>query len=219
MILIAVFITAINISFGQSYYNSPNDTITSNVTSNHVSVFNITQVHPTTDTIHLKWYKLSVIMPATWEASICDNGDCFTSLLDSGMMIPIVPGDDGLMSLHINPKFETGIGIIRYTIFATNTPTHIDTLTWIINATGTTSTIEVNTAQPIISNSYKNIICKNLNGNFSTALLYDGNGKLLLQKNIHGEEINISTVEYSSQILILQLTGKKRFTTRFLNHQ
>lgn len=218
LLLIAVYFTAINNSFAQSYFHSPNDTIIANAIFDDISVFNITQVHPTSDTIYLKWHKQSVVMPLTWEASICDNGNCYTTLKDSGMMAPIVPGDNGLLSLHINPKFESGTGIIRYTIFAVNTPLQVDTLTWIITANATTSILETENIHPIVYAGYRQIICKNLNGNYSKALLFDISGKLLFQMNIQENEIHIPTQDYNPQLLILHLKGKQSFTTKILNN-
>jgi hypothetical protein len=218
IVLIAVLLTAINTSFAQSYYHSPNDTIISNAVFNDISVFNIVQIHPTADTLYFKWYKQSVSLPTTWEASICDNGNCYTTLKDSGMMAPIVPGDDGLMSLHIAPGSEAGTGIIRYTIFATNTPLQIDTLTWIVTATGETGIDGTNKTTPFIYTENGGIICKNLNGNYVKAILYDANGRLLYQKNIKGEEVNIPVMDYGRQVLILQLRGRQNFVTKIINY-
>lgn len=218
MLLIAVIIAAINTCFGQSYFHSPNDTILGTAVFDDVSVFNITQVHPTADTISFKWRKQSVSMPATWEASICDNGNCYTNLKDSGMMTAIVAGDNGLMSLHLNPHFEAGTGIIRYTIFAANTPTQVDTLTWIITATAPNAIPEIATAQPTIYYSNKRLVCKDISDDFTKASLYDLNGKLLSERNIHSGQITFVTDEYANQLLILQLTGKQSLVRKFFNY-
>lgn len=218
ILLAAVLLAAANNSFGQSYTHSPNDTIISSAAFDDISVFNIIQVHPTSDTLYFKWRKQSVVMPLTWEASICDNGNCYTSLKDSGMMAPIVPGDNGLMSLHLDPKFEAGTGVIRYTIFATNTPTKVDTLTWIITAGGSTGIAESKSSQPIIYSGNKRIICKNLNGQFSKACLFDMNGRLMLQQNIEGNESEILMSGFFSDMLILRLSGRRNFTIKILNN-
>lgn len=218
ILLAAVLLAAVNSSFAQSYYHSPNDTITASAIFNDISVFNIVQIHPTSDTLYFKWYQQSVVMPLSWEASICDNGNCYTSLKDSGMMAPIVPGDNGLMSLHLDPKFQSGTGIIRYTIFATNTPTQVDTLTWIITAGGSTGIAEPKKSQPIIYSGNKQIVCKNLNGQFSKACLFDMNGRLILQQNIEGNEAEILAPGFYSNMLILRLSGRRNFTTKILNN-
>lgn len=216
--LIVVFISTISVSFAQSYYNSPNDTIVGTAIYEDVSVFNITQVHPTPDTISFKWKKYSVALPATWEASICDNGNCYTTLKDSGTMATIVTGDNGLMSLHLNPHLQSGTGIIRYTIFATNTPSQIDTLTWIITAIAPNAVGEVSQIQPEIISYNKQITCKILNDDYSKVLLYDLNGKVLYQKDMQSGQTSISTIEYPTGILILQLTGKRNFITKIFNY-
>lgn len=218
LLLAAVLFSAVNNTFGQSYTHSPNDTIVSNAAFDDISVFNIIQIHPTSDTLYFKWHKQSVIMPLTWEASICDNGNCYTTLKDSGMMAPIVPGDNGLMSLHLDPKFEPGVGVIRYTIFATNTPTQVDTLTWIITAGESTGIIEPKNSLPIIYSADKRIFCRNLNSHFSNACLFEMNGRLIQQQNIEGDEAEILIPDFYSGMLILRLSGRRNFTIKILNN-
>lgn len=218
LLLTVALFAAVNNSFAQSYYHSPNDTITSSAVFDDISVFNIIQIHPTSDTLYFKWRKESVVMPVTWEASICDNGNCYTSLKDSGTMAPIVPGDNGLMSLHLDPKFELGIGIIRYTIFSTSTPMQVDTLTWIITAGGFTGIAGLKNTQPIIYSGNGRITCKNLNSQFSKAWLFDLNGKLLIQQNISGDEAEIELQELCANMLILRLSGKRNFITKISNN-
>jgi hypothetical protein len=217
-ILIVVFATTINISMAQSYHHSPNDTIISNAPFDDVSVFNIIQVHTIADTIQFKWEKQSVYLPATWEATLCDYAHCYTTLEDTGTTDPIVYGGDGLMSLHINPYFQAGTGIIRYSIYATNSPFQVDTLTWIITATAPSGIEKTSDSQPLIYNVRNQIVCKNLNNNYSRALLYDLNGRLLLDKNISSDEVALFTEEYHQQLLILRLVGKQDLTIKIFNY-
>jgi hypothetical protein len=217
-ILCAVMVfPAAHITIAQSYYHTPGDTVIANAAFNDVNVFNIMQVHPTADTLYFKWYMQSVVMPASWEASICDNGNCYTSLRDSGMMNPIVPGDNGLMSLHLDPKNEAGTGIIRYTIFDTLTPQQVDTLTWIITASGPTGIPGKELLQPVAGTRHGRIWCRNINPDFNTAVLYDMNGRILFRQRITGKEIDIPAGHFSPGILILKLSGKKIFLTKILN--
>lgn len=122
------------------------------------------------------------------------------------------------MSLHINPNFEAGTAIIRYSIFATNTPTQIDTLTWIITATAPNAVVTTRNTLPTIYYDNKQIICRNVHENYSKAFLYDMNGRLLLQKNIETEEVTLFTYEYGPQLLILQLIGKQNFISKIFNY-
>lgn len=216
--LIVLLATTISMTIAQSYYHSPNDTIIGNAVYEDVSVFNITQVHPTSDTISFKWKKQSVLMPTTWEASICDNGNCYTSLKDSGSMAIIVPGDNGLMSLHINPHLQAGTGIIRYSISATNTPSQIDTLTWIITATAPNAVAESANKQPEIFVGKSRIICNLTNEDYSVLNIYDLNGKILLHQDIKTNHVEVSISDYPTQLLILQLKGNRNFITKIFNY-
>lgn len=209
---------AVNTAFAQSYFNSPNDTIVATVPLDDVSVLNITQVHSTSDTIYFKWHKVSVSMPATWEASICDNGNCYTNLKDSGMMTAIVPGDNGLMSLHINPHFEAGTGIIRYWLYATNTPAQVDTLTWIVTALPSNFVEPLMVLTPVVTYANRQINCENIGNVFTDAMLYDLNGNILLKEKIISDRLTFPTDKYNSTLLFLRLNGKETFVRKIQNY-
>ena len=80
MQLLVIMMASTCVLSAQSYYNYPGDSITQNTNVGaHAVVMNITQTHPTSDTLHFHWRKLSVSMPAGWTASVCDNGFCFST--------------------------------------------------------------------------------------------------------------------------------------------
>jgi len=126
--------------FAQNYTHLPTKDIVKDAVLNDVNVYNIQQKIGATPTV-FKWRKLSVSMPKTWEANICDVGHCYTSIVDSSVYDTVFVGDLGLISLHLNPKSELGKGIIKVELFDVNTPTKKDTLTWTISAKST-STIQ-----------------------------------------------------------------------------
>lgn len=206
IILIVVLFATINSSFGQSYTHSPNDTIIANANLDFFSVFNITQLHPTNDTLYFKWNKESVSLPSTWEASICDNGHCYTSLVDSGSMDAVYVGDIGLMSLHLNPHLESGTAIIRYTISEINTPSQIDTLTWIISV-GATGINSLNYKTPSISIRDQVIYLENIDKSFTSLTLIDLNGKLIFECPIRESAENIFIPKINLPFVIVQLNG------------
>jgi len=211
-ICIVAFLATIQTAFAQSYTHSPNDTIISNANYNDVNVYNITQIHPTNDTLFFKIKKQSVSMPSTWEASLCTNGNCFTTLIDSTTMGPIVVGDNGLMSLHLNPHFEAGTGIIRYTIYATNTPNQIDTLTWIITANGSVgiNDIEKNNSIAIYPNPTNNqlTIHTNYEKGFDY-LLTDFLGNIIIQNHSNNRNTSLHTNQMSNGNYVLTIINGK----------
>lgn len=217
-LLIAVMFTAIKTSYSQNYNHSPNDTIIADAVFNDINLYNIFQNNQTQEEVSFKWHLQSAEIPATWEATTCDNSACYPVLKDSGMMDPVLPGQDGFLSVHINPKSETGTAIVRYAIFAANTPELVDTLTWIISASGTTGFANPAFEEPVIGINEQGIICRNLGGSYSAALLYDGNGRLLARKNITGNEIDIPLKAHSTGLFILQLKGRQTFIKKILKH-
>lgn len=209
ILLIVALVATINSSFGQSYTHSPNDTIIANANLDFYSVFNITQLHPTNDTLYFKWNKVSASVPSTWEVSICDNGHCNTSLVDSGAMDPVYIGDIGLMSLHVNPHFETGTAIIRYSIYATNTPLQVDTLTWIITASGATGISTINYLQPSISINNQTLYLNNIDKQFTSLQIIDINGQIIYQTSIQDKKEQRYIPLIHSPFVVVQLNGNR----------
>jgi hypothetical protein len=122
------------------------------------------------------------------------------------------------MSLHVNPHFEGGAGIIRYSIFATNAPVQVDTLTWIITAIPPNGIEKASSSTPVICYSNKNIRCGNLHDNFTGAALYDLNGKLLSEKYVVSGEVVFDVHDYGAQMLILRLFGKQHLIKKIFNY-
>lgn len=141
-----LFLAADN-SFAQTFSNTPNDSVQMTGMLEDLETLSIQQLNISSDTIHLKWKKVSESVPALWEVLICDNSICHTSLVDSGMMNPVIPGDYGLLLLHIIPHVNYGTAIIRYAVWDVANATNKDTLTYILT---------VNTALGITGTEYQN---------------------------------------------------------------
>ena len=207
VLVTAICFAVTNILSAQSYYNSPSDSLVKSTALDHTVAMNIIQQHPTADTIYFKWKQLSVSMPAGWDAYICDNGHCFSTLMDSGMMIPIVPGDNGLMLLHCTPHVNIGTGVIRYTLYATNTPSHIDTLTWVVNATAS-GIAETTNGQMSVWYYQNKILLRNGSENFETMRLLDICGEVVFKTSVMGQtEIELPQLPTSSYIIELSGNG------------
>lgn len=138
IVLVAVF-TAANTSYAQTTFtNTPQDTLLDTMPLESGKVVDFTQQTITGDTLHLAWEKISESLPTGWIAYLCDYGNCYTTLPQSGTMYPVPPSDYGLMSLHIEAHTNFGTAVVRYALWDINTPNERDTLTWIItsNTTG-----------------------------------------------------------------------------------
>ncbi len=210
LVLLAGLIVSItNHTMAQSYTNSPGDTILSNANLDDVSVYNFIQTHPTFDTLFFKTYTQSVSMPPTWEASLCTSGNCFTSLVDSADFGPIMPGDDGLVSLHINPHFEAGTAIIRYLLFANNSPAQIDTLTWIITAGALSAPIQ-EYQKPTMYAAGEFLYVNHLDDRYTKLCIIDLNGKLICQYNLSTYQSPFYLPSLCTSHVIINLIGKNK---------
>jgi hypothetical protein len=130
---VAAFIAATDICSAQSFLNMPNDTIIKVGALEDLEALSIQQFNNTKDTIILKWSKVSESIPNAWEASICDNSFCNTTLVNSGTMLPINTNEYGFLLLHITPQINYGTAIIRYAVWDEAKPTIKDTLTFILS--------------------------------------------------------------------------------------
>jgi len=204
-ILLAISIASFSCCYGQNYYHSPNDTLTAYTSLDAPVTMNITQIHPNNDTLHFNWNKLDVNIPFGWEANICDNSNCYTSLIDSGTTLPVLPGDNGLMLIHCTPHVNEGTAIIRYTISEENTPLQIDTLTWIINATfaglnqltGYSPKIWADKSELHIEDDLKQ---------FNSFVLYNSYGSVVFEKDMNQEKIVLTSL--SPAVYFIKLIGE-----------
>lgn len=204
----------------QNFNHSPNDTFIGNAVMNDGNVFNIFQIHTTIDTLNFKWKKLSVQIPSTWEASICDLGHCYTSIVDSSTMDPVFVGDNGLMSIHLNPHFEAGVGIIKVVLWEIKTPSKSDTLTWIITtkAASFIHSISKENAIYIYPNPAHESI--NIQSEFKNDFEYnisDMQGRIVFQAHSKSENLtqNLSSFLNGNYILTINNNTQIQFT---INH-
>lgn len=205
-VVILCGVTALT-AVGQSYYHSPNDTLIAETEVGHQVTMNITQVHPTNDTLQFVWEKLSVSLPEGWTATICDNVTCYPDLVNNGTTLPVLPGDDGFMLIHCQCNTTAGTGIIRYKIYEVHSPEQVDTLSWIIHAVATTGI----TDQEIDSGNYFTLNDGSLHLS-ETAIGFDWlriihlSGKTVFESNIHPDSDLLLPKELRGTYII-QLQG------------
>ena len=202
ILAVTVLCVAAGEVYAQNYYHSPNDTLVAYTEPGNSVTMNITQLHPTNDTLYFAWNKLSVSMPEGWTATICDNSMCYTSLVENGATLPVLPGDDGLMLIHCQPA-SPGTAVIRYTIFETATPWQVDTLTWIIEASPLSVADKAENKLPftLIENRFL------LNTNaYSTLTLTNTSGQQVLESRVKPFE-EITLPQDQSAFYFLELSG------------
>ena len=139
LLSVAVVFAAADVVTAQTYSLTPNDTINITGLLEDLQTLSIQQVNTSQDTIQLQWEKVSESVPPLWDAVVCDNQFCYTSLEDSGMMNPVIPTDYGFLLLHMTPHVNLGTAVVRYTVWDTANASMKDTLTFMltaINATG-----------------------------------------------------------------------------------
>ncbi|MBS1683989.1 MAG: T9SS type A sorting domain-containing protein [Bacteroidetes bacterium] len=141
-VLLGLMLALTNISVAQSYSITPNDTAEISGMKEDLLSLMISQLNTSNDTIRLKWQKVSEVVPANWDATICDNAICYGNLVDSGRMTSTAPGATSFLLLHVTAHVNSGTAIVRYAVWNPVVGTHRDTLTFIVNASATTGISE-----------------------------------------------------------------------------
>lgn len=215
----AIFFVATDNSFAQSYALTPGDTISLNGAFEDLETLSIQQFNNGNDTILLKWEKVSESVPPLWEATVCDNSICYTSLVDSGIMNPILPTEYGLLLLHITPHVNYGTAIIRYTVWDIATPSLKDTLTYILTVN---NPLGLSEPQPIPNFSIKPnpakqkvIITSTLQKGF-TYTLSDISGLRIKKGYSKDNSISISTSGIPNGIYNISITLNNNTSTKQL---
>lgn len=193
--------------FAQNYTLTPGDSIVATALFDDLTVYNILQNNISSDSLFLGWEKVTADLPLNWEATICDNSNCFTDLKESGDMLPVLPGEYGFLSLHITPHSNSGTAIIRYRVWDIKNPTTVDTLTWIVSA-GITG-IE-NQSLPVSLLLYgDHLIIQETTGINPEMCIINMEGKVML--NIKDQSLYNTTIDVSdfpSGIYLLDLKWK-----------
>lgn len=201
VLFVIASVATINISFAQTYSMIPKDTFYSIGTLEDLETLSFHQINISSKAIVLKWKKISANIPSNWEASVCDNSICNTTLVDSGMMNPIDTGDYGLLLIHITPHVNYGTAVIRYAIWDIANADMKDTLTYVlvVSASSKIERVEnVNTLNiyPNPSNGDINLV-SNLPLGFEF-IVTDILGKVMLKGTSVTNSIRISTKEIPS---------------------
>src|SRR5688572_3464404 len=127
----------------QSYSIFPDDTISTTGIMEDMATLTIQQINNSAGTLQLQWQKVSESVPTNWEANVCDNLLCYTSLVDSGMMNPVPPSNYGFLLMHITPHVSYGTAVIRYAVWDMISPLLKDTLTYILTVNSPTGIVTI----------------------------------------------------------------------------
>ncbi len=223
-ILVAFFLLATSIGFSQSYSISPNDTIEVNAVMDDLHTLIISQINSTSDSLFLKWAKVSSNVPAGWEISICDNQLCNTNLADSGSMKPVLAGEYGFLLIHATPHLDSSTAIVRYAVWDSITPSQRDTLTWIIHILPSTNTNKINSKKVdlIYPNPANESFYISTTNQFAASyILYDSQFRNVQTGNLDFDRTRISSIDLSSGMYFIRIQdaqAEPRFHPIIIKH-
>lgn len=196
-----------NVLLAQNYTLSPGDSIVEATQFDDLTVYNILQNNISTDSLFMSWEKVSAEVPATWEALICDNNNCYSDLKESGVMHPVIPGEYAFLSLHLTPHTDAGTAIIRYVVWETDNPSSRDTLAWIISSgltgVGNQTTIPLSL---ILIGDQLFIHHTRLGEQIS---IFNTEGRILFEEKIQSHSSVIDLSKFPQGVYLIGVTGKK----------
>lgn len=201
----AIFFAITHVLHAQDYVLIPGDSIVAEIEANDLSVFNFLQQNTTTDTLYLSWEKVSEVVPAGWIAMICDNSICYPDLKEYGSMLPVVPGEYGLMSLHITAIEGGGTAMIRYAVWETNNALIKDTLTWIIHSLNTSMEGLQQNDFSIFTTGNK-LIIRSTNPSDGNIRLLNLQGAVCATMDFSGMQQQMDITDIATGIYLLELT-------------
>lgn len=213
---VAAIFAATDISFAQSFSNTPNDTIHTVGMLEDLQTLSIRQLNISPNTITFKWKKVSESVPFPWEASVCDNKICYAILVDSGTMNPVKPSDYGLLLLHITAHVNYGTATVCYAVWDSANPAMKDTLTYIltVSATSEISETENKNSVTIFPNPAKEKV--NINSRFQTGfqfLITDVSGKVIEKGISKTNSILVNTQNLQNGVYTVSILTENKFIT------
>jgi hypothetical protein len=206
----------LNPTYSKNYQISPKDTIYKTGVFEDLETLSIQELNISKDTLHLQWQKISEDIPSKWEALVCDNSLCYTTLVNNGNMNPILPGEYGFILIHITAYENIGTATIKYAIWEASKPNVKDTLTYIFKVDSKSNVNEEVNDYVINQNPTDDKIfirCENIS-EIDNILIVNLEGKTVLSLN----QPNISnTIDISGLVsgtyLIRFIDKKTRSTT------
>lgn len=215
---VAAFTTATVSTCAQSFINTPNVTIEVTGIMDDLETLSILQFNTTSDSIQLQWTKVSESVPVGWEASVCDNFTCNTSLVDDGTMLPVLPGEYGLLLIHITAHLNYGTAVIQYAIWDQNYPAAIDTLTYIlhVNAPSSVGQVTLNEDYQLYPNPVSDalFIKSNQQPPF-TYIIFNSQGKRMITKTSISDTDQLLTSDYpNGKYLVTIIDKNKKVSTK-----
>jgi hypothetical protein len=136
-LLLALFLVAFSgVALAQKRYSiTPGHVLIDKVKSGGITSFKIYQQNISNSDLILKWQLISDEVVKGWDYSSCAYGICYAAIPDTlCTMNPIAPGDEGFLSLLINPMDIPGTGKATLYLYDSENPSVKDTVTFIITS-------------------------------------------------------------------------------------
>jgi len=146
------------------------------------------------ENLNLKYKKVSVDFPTTWDFSFCDNVNCITFFADSGTMAAIAPGNnESSMKVTVYPNGIADTAVVKYAIWNVNEPSKIDTLVFNINVRWGVSVEKISQSVSLFPNPTKGSFQISAKSEISEVEVFD----------IMGKKVNTSVVFAKNNATIL----------------
>lgn len=134
-ILFSIFVLSTCGISAQTYSITPAKTVTFTAMLNNITINDIYQKNTGNTKIQLKWEKVSVNLPASWQFSMCDLGTCYSGIPNGpSTMDSVAVNGQGFLGLNVDPGNTPGSGMVKAFVYQNGFKSNGDTLTWYVKA-------------------------------------------------------------------------------------
>ena len=212
-ILLLSFCLIIYIGKAQTYSITPAKTVSISAQLNNISNKYIYMPNTGGAKIILKWKKISDNLPAGWDYSMCDKGNCYAGVpVGPTTMDTVYVSDQGYFNLAVDPLNELGSGTVRIYMWQDGFESAGDTLTWHVNA------IPVSVEELKLSDNiqiFPNPASSNLNIVLNDSKFHDIEIKSIVGQVIFNGEVksgtnNIDVSNFSKGIYFIYLKNEDK---------
>ena len=119
---------SLNAGRSQSFSIEPDTLLSVGLTQDIYSELYIYFAPDIPDTLQLGWRLVGNTLPEGWEYALCDYGQCYTGVPNTGQMAPLPPTETAYLKLILNPYTIAGSGRLSFRVFESETPDSFKTV-------------------------------------------------------------------------------------------
>lgn len=212
----------------QSFIVQPDNILLVEAPENIYNEGYIYMVPTTNDTLHLQWRLVGNTLPDEWEYALCDYGQCYTGVPNTGQMAPLPPTENAYLKMILNPYEHPGHGVISFRVYESHQPDSFVTVHFEYNTELTATSSPYTTSLQVFPNPVSQLLTIDYNNAYFNGItdiaaqsfiqLVNENQQVVLYQPIRQLPITIDLSDFSGGLYLLQINtaGQIRFKEKII---